>query len=247
MESETFKMRKQFLEEFYNEDRVKFLNACNISVKNNRIIMFNEGVIHFITNVIIHDQNGRFNISFKNFCKFLKPFIYFVYSITYREKFLQDFYLFFRGLDISCSCDNENLKFEFVFPMILTYDDIERLNFLKTIKIHCLNDSFIPLSSINMTLQTFYKGVNHEQYITLGGVIPNVEMNFYKKIKDAKLIINSSQTFKSVECVICLTNRPNVLFCNCGHIAICSECEKIEEFNKCPICKTENEIIRILE
>ena len=30
MESETFKMRKQFLEEFYNEDRVKFLNVCRV-------------------------------------------------------------------------------------------------------------------------------------------------------------------------------------------------------------------------
>ena len=30
MESETFKMRKQFLKEFYNEDRVNFLSACRV-------------------------------------------------------------------------------------------------------------------------------------------------------------------------------------------------------------------------
>ena len=32
--------------------------------------------------------------------------------------------------------------------------------------------------------------------------------------------INANQTFKSNECVICVTNQPNVLFCNCGHIAL---------------------------
>ena len=32
------------------------------------------------------------------------------------------------------------------------------------------------------------------------------------------IIINTELTFKSDECLICLTNPPNVLFCNCGHI-----------------------------
>ena len=41
-------------------------------------------------------------------------------------------------------------------------------------------------------------------------------------------IINTSKSFKSDECVICLTEPPNVLFCNCGHIAISVECSKIE-------------------
>ena len=59
-------------------------------------------------------------------------------------------------------------------------------------------------------------------------------------------IINSTKTFYSKEC-ICLTNPPQVLFCNCGHLCYCLECEKLKTSNKCPICKTENEIIRMLE
>ena len=38
--------------------------------------------------------------------------------------------------------------------------------------------------------------------------------------------INTSKSFKSDYCVICLTNLPNVLFCNCGHICLCDECDK---------------------
>ena len=61
-------------------------------------------------------------------------------------------------------------------------------------------------------------------------------------------IINTSKSFKSDECVICLTEPPNVLFCNCGHIAICVECSKTgESLEECPICKTENTNLRIIE
>ena len=56
--------------------------------------------------------------------------------------------------------------------------------------------------------------------------------------------INTDKTFKSDECIICLTNPPNVLFCNCGHIAICVECDKVKSLNVCPVCKYENTIKR---
>ena len=55
-------------------------------------------------------------------------------------------------------------------------------------------------------------------------------------------IINIRKSFKYDECIICLTNLPNVLFCNCGHIAICEECDKMKSLNTCPICKTKSTI-----
>ena len=59
-------------------------------------------------------------------------------------------------------------------------------------------------------------------------------------------IINTDKSFKSDECVICLTNLPNVLFCNCGHIAICEECGKMKSLETCPVCKTKNTIKRTI-
>ena len=61
------------------------------------------------------------------------------------------------------------------------------------------------------------------------------------------LVINTFQSFKSDECVICLTNSPNILFCNCGHIAICVECDKVKSLKNCPVCKTKNTIKRTIE
>ena len=71
--------------------------------------------------------------------------------------------------------------------------------------------------------------------------LPSEEENDEKETK-----INTEQTFKSDECVICLTNPPNVLFCNCGHIAICVECDKVKSLKDCPTCKTETTIKRTL-
>ena len=59
--------------------------------------------------------------------------------------------------------------------------------------------------------------------------------------------INTDKSFKSDECVIYLTNPPSVLFCNCGHISVCAECDKVKSLNTCPVCKTETTIKRTIE
>ena len=57
-------------------------------------------------------------------------------------------------------------------------------------------------------------------------------------------VINTKQTFKDNACLICLTNPPSVLFCNCGHLCLCIECEEVKSLKVCPVCKTENTIKR---
>ena len=44
-----------------------------------------------------------------------------------------------------------------------------------------------------------------------------------------------------------MNDKPNILFCNCGHLCECYKCYKIKTPLTCPICKTDNEIIRMLE
>ena len=79
-------------------------------------------------------------------------------------------------------------------------------------------------------------------------VILSTELDFINTLTSIETLQqlnkNGNKSFKSDECVICLTNPPNVLFCNCGHIAICTECDKVKSLNICPVCKTENTIKR---
>ena len=65
--------------------------------------------------------------------------------------------------------------------------------------------------------------------------------------KDGVITINEIKTYKTDECVICLENKNNVLFCNCGHLCVCEKCIEIKRLTKCPVCKTENTILRIIE
>ena len=41
------------------------------------------------------------------------------------------------------------------------------------------------------------------------------------------------------ECVICLSNKPDILFTNCLHHCVCLECETINPFESCPYCKNK--------
>ena len=77
----------------------------------------------------------------------------------------------------------------------------------------------------------------------------NVRVEFYIGVKTNlnKKPINSIQTFKTDDCVICLTNLPQVLLCNCGHLCLCIECNKMKTSKTCPVCKTENTILRVIE
>ena len=140
----------------------------------------------------------------------------------------------------------ESGHFNGCLSFLFILSESTNLNFLNRIKI---NNYVKGINEIKIKLLTFYYNINYDQYITLGGIIGDIDDNReYEEHVTGKIkIINSSQTFKSEECVICLTNPPQVLFCNCGHLCYCSECEKLKTSNKCPICKTKNEIIRMLE
>ena len=237
MESETFKMRKRFLEDFFNKNRVEFFKHCKELIIGNfqfHSTRFN-GTFMIDTQIIF--KKSHVTTPFKNYCVFLKPFIYFLYSVTYQEKFLRDSILFLNGLKISFFNDNSDFMAFLYFPSLRT--NYEEFNFLNQIRI---NDHTKRIYKINIILLTCYHNISLGQYYLLGGI--EVEPEY---IQNETPIINSSQSFKSNECVICLTNPPNVLFCNCGHLCLCSECERKKLSNKCPICKTENEIIRTLE
>ena len=263
MESETFKMRKQFIEEFYNEDRINFLKCCiNIYIKNAH---YNS----ILVNDFYIETEPVFKLPiinmFKFVCNLLKPYTYFLYSITRYTKFLPDKPLFFNGLEIRYSkfmCTEDEIGRYTVYFDISDCGyppNCEDFNFLKSIRIKdFLNESVNELIYLNMKLKTKYLNVNHLQYRRLREVVTTIytdadmyNINYMEEDEEDEdennKIINFSQSFKSEECVICLTNPPNVLFCNCGHLCLCSECKEMGKFNKCPICKFENKIIRVLE
>ena len=51
-------------------------------------------------------------------------------------------------------------------------------------------------------------------------------------------------TYKEDVCVVCMENKSDILFCNCGHLIVCGDCYHELENDKCPKCRKVNLIIR---
>ena len=211
-------MRKNLLEEFYKE-RMK-LNINKIEIyQDSPEININEHENNIFFKTHINFTNKEFLIS--DVYKHLKPIIYYVYSYTIKKKFFREnFILIEDDIIIKYSYENDN------------------------------NEVYIKNLEVVLTTHYDFQDVDYDFYFeALGELEENNELvvSRVEPINEEVKIINSSQTYKSEECVICLSNSPNVLFCNCGHIAICTECDKLKDSNACPVCKTENTILRVIE
>jgi hypothetical protein len=47
--------------------------------------------------------------------------------------------------------------------------------------------------------------------------------------------------FEETDCVVCLVEKPNMVFDLCGHMCICKSCIALNNGSKvCPMCNTKN-------
>ena len=196
MNAETFTERKNLIEEFYKE-RIKFnIYDIHIIQANPRINIY-EHMSNIFFKTYITFTEDRFLIG--ELYKHLKPIIYYAYSYTIRRKYI-----------------NENF--------ILTEDN-SRINYN-----HEYDNKELYSNNLEIVLTTHFD-FYHEDYAFYFEVLAELEQNnelllSHEPIKEEAKIINPSKIFKSEECIICLTNQPIILFCNCGHIPICTECYK---------------------
>ena len=98
----------------------------------------------------------------------------------------------------------------------------------------------VKLVIIREDLKYIERRINRLENSEYGGItnegITNVEIT-NEGITNVE-ITNGEKTFKPEECMICLDKEPNVMFCSCGHICICSTCRtNLTNKNKCISCK----------
>ena len=218
MDSETFTTRKNTLEEFYKQ-RIKF-NISKIQIiQDNPDINIYEHLnnISFKTHILF--TSNKFLI--REFYKHLKPIICYAYSYTtYKKFFHENFNLIEDNTIINYSFEDDN------------------------------NELYIKNLEVVLTTHYDFQDEDYGFYFeALGELEQNNELllSNTEPINEEVKIINPAKIFKSEECVICLSNPAKVLFCNCGHIPICIECNKMKTLKTCPVCKTENTILRVIE
>ena len=220
MENETFTMRKKFLENYFKK-KILF------NIANEENDGFNSSIT-YMSNILKCEWYN------KQFIKKLKEFTYYHMS----------------------KCLNENKNLDIInIEMFIPYGDINDITLINPTfnETMLLHERIRILKFENLPENTFLGLFDyiHSMYIDEHEFIlcPTKNFKFLIKCKTCKKknIINLPKCFKSELCIICLTNHPDVLFCNCGHIPICTECSKIKKFTECPVCKTKNDIVRIIE
>ena len=218
MNAETFTERKNLLEEFYKR-RMKFnISKIEIIQTDPDISIYSYmNDIHFETHIKFKEDMFLMGNLYSN----LKPIIQYALSYT----ILRKFYI----TDFTLTEDNTIINYNYKYI-----------------------DNELYVKDLEVILKTHYDFYNAD-YDLYFSVLAELENNnelivsHTEPIPEDTKVINLFKIFKSDECIICLTNKPNIIFCNCGHLCYCVKCYKIKTFSTCPICKTDNEIIRMLE
>ena len=76
------------------------------------------------------------------------------------------------------------------------------------------------------------------------------EMNAYyeeqsrlsnQEMEDDELYISPRETYREDCCVICLEAKPNILYLDCLHIAVCDSCDRLKKTRRknCDVCRDE--------
>jgi len=58
--------------------------------------------------------------------------------------------------------------------------------------------------------------------------------------------ISNIKIYSVEECIICLSNLPNIVYAPCGHLCLCNECNtelSKKHDHKCPLCRRKIESI----
>ena len=215
----TFTESKNILEEFYKQRNQFIISEIEIKQTDPDISVYSYiSDLHFETHIKFKEDKFLISDLYKN----LKPVITYALSYTRLKKFTNYPNLFL-------SEDNTIINYD--------YEYIDRELYIKDLKV------------ILKTHYDFYDA-NYDLYFSVLAELENnneLIVSHEEPTPEEPKVINLFKIFKSDECIICLTNQPNVLFCNCGHLCYCVKCYKIKTLSTCPICKMDNEIIRMLE
>ena len=220
MENKIFKSRTKFLENYFKK-RIVF----NLADEEND--GFNMSTI-YISNMLNYQWYD------KDFIKNLKYFSYYFISKSINEEAILDCITIDMFIPYEDINDETLINPTFNESLLLH----EKIRVLKLDKLP--GELFLKLFDFIYMLY-----IDEHEFIL--HPIKNFKFFIQGKTCKKKNIINLPKCFKSASCIVCLTGKSTVVFCNCGHIPICTECSKIKKFTECPVCKTLNDIVRIIE
>ena len=171
MDYETFTLRKNFLEEFY-KDRVKLNEYEYLDIDTTNLFRGNK--ITLYSNI---EFCGSYGFNIKNVYSILKPLIYYLYSTTYKRKFVRENFLIVNRILIEYSfnfrgCENTGINVSSMLHFERPEENEPDKDFLKNYDEEELSRNHaiegkegLYMFELKIQLRTFYKFDNEGDYI----------------------------------------------------------------------------------
>ena len=112
-------------------------------------------------------------------------------------------------------------------------------------------DDETPLSMVLNNIRAIVNDMDERPFCFMDELKEGVRLTVVKieilKVNKDNITMNDDKTFKTEKCMVCMNKEPNILFCNCGHICVCSTCRKsLNNKNKCVSCNIYSRFVREL-
>ena len=85
----------------------------------------------------------------------------------------------------------------------------------------------------------FLEDFTPHSFLTHYKIQVKANLYIFKLREEHRRYIPTFKIFKEDVCVVCLHNKPEIMFYDCQHCCVCSDCEKVKPLMKCPCCRKD--------
>ena len=87
----------------------------------------------------------------------------------------------------------------------------------------------------------WHHGLSVEEYLEATNSDNEMSDGWQEESDEDEVYIPLSETYREDHCVACLEKKPNILYLDCRHIAICDSCDRLKKTRRknCDICRSE--------
>ena len=78
-----------------------------------------------------------------------------------------------------------------------------------------------------------------EEYLETTNSDNEMSDGWQEESDEDELYLSPTETYREDHCVICLEKEPNILYLDCGHIAVCDSCDRLKKTRRknCDMCR----------
>ena len=190
---------------------------------------------HYSSNWIENGESVGIRSACDLFIDKLKPLFLHIISTMYHEAEMEisSIDITVRVTDYETSYDFDIVKYEFTSAPNDAITNYSR-SWVYPFPEGLLNNKFgIYIESYVYMVDDYVREMNayYEEQVRLSN----------QEVEENELYTPPTETYREDRCVACLESKPNILYLDCLHIAICDSCDRLKKTGRknCDVCRAE--------